>query len=100
MARFGYAWARTARENPQLTLEALARFVTLLSSARDSESDERRPRPLLPIEAHLWVRPVGRALSGVSSRPEFRWYEDERSVARRSALAAASASAAPSSGDE
>ncbi|WP_351232253.1 DEAD/DEAH box helicase [Streptomyces sp. NPDC002133] len=89
MARFGYAWARTARENPRLALEALSRFVALLSSARDPESDESRPRPLLHIEAHLWVRPVGRVLSGVGARPEFRWYEDERAVARRAALTAA-----------
>lgn len=100
MARFGYAWARTARENPRLALEALSRFVALLSSARDPESDERRPRPLLHIEAHLWVRPVGRVLSGVGARPEFRWYEDERTVARRSALTAASASEESSDGDE
>ncbi|MFD3452885.1 DEAD/DEAH box helicase [Streptomyces sp. NPDC058691] len=100
MARFGYAWARTARENPRLALEALSRFVALLSSARDPESDERRPRPLLHIEAHLWVRPVGRVLSGVGARPEFRWYEDERTVARRSALTAASASEDASDSDE
>lgn len=100
MARFGYAWARTARENPRLALEALSRFVALLSSARDPESDERRPRPLLHIEAHLWVRPVGRVLSGVGARPEFRWYEDERTVARRSALTSASASEDSSDGDE
>ncbi|MER5182658.1 DEAD/DEAH box helicase [Streptomyces sp. NPDC002896] len=89
MARFGYAWARTAKETPRLALEALARFVALLSSARDPESDERKPRPLLHIEAHLWVRPVGRVLSGVGSRPEFRWYEDERAAARKTALLAA-----------
>ncbi|MFE9975751.1 DEAD/DEAH box helicase [Streptomyces hirsutus] len=100
MARFGYAWARTARENPRLALEALSRFVALLSSARDPESDARRPRPLLHIEAHLWVRPVGRVLSGVGGRPEFRWYEDERTVARRSALTAASASEDPSESDD
>ncbi|MEC7057956.1 hypothetical protein RFN57_37560 [Streptomyces violaceochromogenes] len=100
MARFGYAWARTARENPRLALEALSRFVALLSSARDPESDERRSRPLLHIEAHLWVRPVGRVLSGVGARPEFRWYEDERAVARRSALTAASASEESSDSDE
>jgi hypothetical protein len=74
--------------------------VALLSSARDPESDERRPRPLLHIEAHLWVRPVGRVLSGVGARPEFRWYEDERAVARRSALTAASASEESSDSDE
>lgn len=89
MARFGYAWARIARDNPRLALEALSRFVALLSSARDPESDPRHPRPLLHIEAHLWVRPVTRVLSGVGGRPEFRWYEDERTAARRAALAAA-----------
>ncbi|MEV6107813.1 DEAD/DEAH box helicase [Streptomyces sp. NPDC051940] len=89
MGRFGYAWGRTARENPRLVLQALARFVALLSAARDPESDEKRPRPLLHIEAHLWVRPVTRVLRGVGQSPEFRWYEDDRTAARRAALAAA-----------
>ncbi|MGW7356320.1 DEAD/DEAH box helicase [Streptomyces sp. NPDC054802] len=84
----GYAWGRTARENPRLALQALSRFVALLSAARDPESDEKRPRPLLHIEAHLWVRPVTRVLRGVSGVPEFRWYEDDRTAARRAALAA------------
>ncbi|WP_432069829.1 DEAD/DEAH box helicase [Streptomyces sp. AA1529] len=85
MARFGYAWARAARENPRLALEALARFVALLSVARDPESDEKNPRPLLHIEAHLWVRPVTRVLRGVAGVPEFRWHEDDRAAARREA---------------
>ncbi|RDS67244.1 DEAD/DEAH box helicase [Streptomyces sp. M7] len=87
--RFGYAWGRTARENPRLALQALSRFVALLSAARDPDSDERRPRPLLHIEAHLWVRPVTRVLRGVGPAPEFRWYEDDRTAARRAALNAA-----------
>ncbi|MFE3861745.1 DEAD/DEAH box helicase [Streptomyces goshikiensis] len=86
LARFGYAWARTARENPQLVLQALSRFVALLSAARNPDSDERRPLPLLHIEAHLWVRPVTRVLRGVGPSPEFRWYEDDRTAARRAAL--------------
>ncbi|PWI08095.1 RNA helicase [Streptomyces sp. NWU339] len=89
MSEFGYAWARTARENPRLVLQALGRFIALLSAARDPESDERRPRPLLHVEAHLWVRPVTRVLRGVGPLPEFRWYEDDRTAARRAALAAA-----------
>ncbi|MFD8864050.1 DEAD/DEAH box helicase [Streptomyces sp. NPDC059590] len=88
LARFGYSWGRTARENPRLVLQALGRFVALLSAARDPESDERRPRPLLHIEAHLWVRPVTRVLRGVGRTPEFRWYEDDRTAARRAALSA------------
>ncbi|WP_413801404.1 DEAD/DEAH box helicase [Streptomyces iranensis] len=86
LARFGYAWGRTARENPRLVLQALSRFVALLSAARDPGSDERRPRPLLHVEAHLWVRPVTRVLRGVGRSPEFRWYENGRAVARRAAL--------------
>ncbi|MDH6625674.1 Zn-finger nucleic acid-binding protein [Streptomyces sp. LBL] len=89
LARFGYSWPRTARENPRLVLQALSRFVALLSAARDPDSDERRPRPLLHIEAHLWVRPVTRVLRGVGRTPEFRWYEDDRTAARRAALNAA-----------
>ncbi|MEU9914754.1 DEAD/DEAH box helicase [Streptomyces sp. NPDC051001] len=89
LARFGYSWGRTARENPRLVLQALSRFVALLSAARDPDSDERRPRPLLHIEAHLWVRPVTRVLRGVGRTPEFRWYEDDRTAARRAALNAA-----------
>ncbi|MEU7580583.1 DEAD/DEAH box helicase [Streptomyces sp. NPDC041068] len=88
MSRFGYAWGRAARENPRLVLQALSRFVALLSAARDPESDEKRPRPLLHVEAHLWVRPVTRVLRGVGPSPEFRWYEDDRTAARRAALAA------------
>ncbi|WP_328496996.1 DEAD/DEAH box helicase [Streptomyces sp. NBC_00414] len=95
MSRFGYAWGRAARENPRLVLQALSRFVALLSAARDPESDEKRPRPLLHIEAHLWVRPVTRVLRGVGPSPEFRWYEDDRTAARRAALAAP-----PTGGDE
>ncbi|MET9509344.1 DEAD/DEAH box helicase [Streptomyces flavidovirens] len=91
MGRFGYAWGRTARENPRLALRALSRFVALLSAARDPESDEKRPRPLLHIEAHLWVRPVGRILRGVGPKPEFWWFEDDRTATRRAALAAAPA---------
>ncbi|WP_328506487.1 DEAD/DEAH box helicase [Streptomyces sp. NBC_00391] len=91
MARFGYAWARTARENPRLALEALSRFVALLSAARAPDSDEKQPRPLLHIEAHLWVRPVSRVLRGVGWASEFRWYEDERTAARRAVLSAGSA---------
>ncbi|GGZ30848.1 DEAD/DEAH box helicase [Streptomyces poonensis] len=89
--RFGYAWGRAARENPRLVLQALSRFVALLSAARDPDSDAKRPRPLLHIEAHLWVRPVTRVLRGVGPTPEFRWYEDDRTAARRAALAAAPA---------
>ncbi|MFC8664133.1 DEAD/DEAH box helicase [Streptomyces sp. NPDC057199] len=95
MSRFGYAWGRAARENPRLVLQALSRFVALLSAARDPESDAKRPRPLLHVEAHLWVRPVTRVLRGVGPAPEFRWYEDDRTAARRAALAAP-----PTSGDE
>ncbi|GLW48134.1 helicase [Streptomyces sp. NBRC 14336] len=89
LGRFGYSWGRTARENPRLALQALSRFVALLSAARDPDSDERAPRPLLHIEAHLWVRPVTRVLRGVGPAPEFRWYEDDRTAARRAALNAA-----------
>ncbi|MGW3977170.1 DEAD/DEAH box helicase [Streptomyces mirabilis] len=89
LGAFGYAWRRTARDNPQLVLQALSRFVALVSAARDPESDERRPRPLLHVEAHLWVRPVTRVLRGVGRTPEFRWYEDDRAQARRAAVAAA-----------
>lgn len=93
MSRFGYAWGRAARENPRLVLQALSRFVALLSAARDPDSDEKRPRPLLHIEAHLWVRPVTRVLRGVGPSPEFRWYEDDRTAARRAALTAPPAGA-------
>ncbi|WP_406167597.1 DEAD/DEAH box helicase [Streptomyces sp. NBC_00996] len=93
MSRFGYAWGRAARENPRLVLQALSRFVALLSAARDPDSDEQRPRPLLHVEAHLWVRPVTRVLRGVGPTPEFRWYEDDRTAARRAALAAPPAGA-------
>ncbi|MFC0050935.1 hypothetical protein [Streptomyces actinomycinicus] len=48
LARFGYAWGRT-RDNPHLVLQALSPFVALLSAARDPDSDEGHPCPLLHI---------------------------------------------------
>ncbi|GAA4946985.1 hypothetical protein GCM10023238_11660 [Streptomyces heliomycini] len=57
LGRFGYSWGRTARENPRLALQALSRFVALLSAARDPDY-RRAPAPA--AVAHRGA-PVGAA---------------------------------------
>lgn len=56
---------------PEITAEALARFVGLLSVAQNPEAPGR---PLLNIETHLWVRAVSRLLRGTSHQAAFGWY--------------------------
>ena len=64
-------WGSAMKTRPAITALALARFVGLLSLARNPE-DPRRP--LLNIEAHLWVRAVSRLLRGTSHEAAFGWY--------------------------
>ncbi len=63
-------WGSPMRTPPEVTVRALARFVGLLSVARNPD-DPRRP--LLNIETHLWVRSVSRLLRGVGRESTFGW---------------------------
>ncbi|WP_021594076.1 DEAD/DEAH box helicase [Actinomadura welshii] len=66
-----YSWGTAIRLSPVHAATALARFVALLSEARDPED---AGRPFLHIETHLWVRSVTRLLRAVGPRPGFAWY--------------------------
>jgi ATP-dependent helicase YprA (DUF1998 family) len=76
MWRAGAAgWAEAVARQPEKAAEALARFVALLSYARDPHSPPGEPRPLVHVEVHQWARSVSRLLRGVLPWPraEFRW---------------------------
>src|SRR5690606_22586009 len=66
-----YSWGTAIRLSPMQAATALARFVALLSEARNPEDGDR---PFLHIETHLWVRSVTRLLRAVGPRPGFAWY--------------------------
>ncbi|MGW4814096.1 DEAD/DEAH box helicase [Kitasatospora cineracea] len=76
MWRAGAAgWSEAVARQPEKAAEALARFVALLSYARDPESSPVEPRPFAHVEVHQWARSVSRLLRGVLPWPkaEFRW---------------------------
>lgn len=84
LPRYAYHWGMAVQQHPAVAAQALARYIALLSTARDPEHPTR---PLLSIEVHHWVRSVSRVLRGISAaRAEFRW-DDER-VATGGRLAA------------
>ena len=66
-----YNWGEAFRRYPQRTAAALARFVALLSEARDPDD---ATRPFLHIETHLWIRPLSRLLRIISPNPRFGWF--------------------------
>ncbi|MEV4666073.1 DEAD/DEAH box helicase [Micromonospora echinofusca] len=70
-----HGWSATITKQPEKAAEGLARFVALLSYARDPASTEEKPRPLVHVEVHQWARAVTRLLRGVLPWPkaEFRW---------------------------
>ncbi|GAA3726853.1 DEAD/DEAH box helicase [Plantactinospora mayteni] len=69
-------WGSAMKTRPEVTAQALARFVGLLARA---ENPDAPGRPLLNIETHLWVRAVSRLLRGVGPETTFGWYgEPER----------------------
>ncbi|MFC9428081.1 DEAD/DEAH box helicase [Streptomyces sp. NPDC056987] len=75
LPRYAYHWGVAVQRSPAVAAQALARYVALLSTARDPEHPTR---PFLSVEVHHWVRSVSRVLRGISAaRPEFRW-DDER----------------------
>ncbi|MEK8145163.1 hypothetical protein NKH18_38475 [Streptomyces sp. M10(2022)] len=57
LPRYAYHWGVAVQQNPAVAARALARYVALLSTARDPD---RPSRPLLSIEVHHWVRSVSR----------------------------------------
>ncbi|MEU2947797.1 DEAD/DEAH box helicase [Nocardiopsis alba] len=88
-----YPWGQALRGTPELTAEALARFIALLSYARDPDApvpaNGRPEAPLVTVEAHLWVRAVSHLLRAVSDRPTFTWHgetPDSGSATTTSAL--------------
>ncbi|MFF7242334.1 DEAD/DEAH box helicase [Embleya sp. NPDC008237] len=75
LPRHAYHWGLAVQQNPGVAAQALARFIALLSHARDPDDPKR---PLLSIEVHHWVRSVSRVLRGITpARAEFMW-DDER----------------------
>ncbi|WP_340558030.1 DEAD/DEAH box helicase [Streptomyces sp. GSL17-111] len=94
LPRYAYHWGVAVQQRPRLAAEALARYVALLSHARDPE---RPGRPLLSVEIHHWVRSVSRVLRGVSAaRAEFRWDDERVTSAGALARGGAGGSARPS----
>ncbi|GAA2641668.1 DEAD/DEAH box helicase [Streptomyces vastus] len=78
LPRYAYHWGMAVQQKPDVAAQALARYVALLSTARDPDDPKR---PLLSIEMHHWVRSVSRVLRGITpARAEFRW-DDERVAA-------------------
>ncbi|WP_018638291.1 DEAD/DEAH box helicase [Parafrankia elaeagni] len=69
------SWVQTITRQPEVAAVALARFVALLSTARDPGSTAERPRPFVHVEVHQWARSVSRLVRGVLPWPkaEFRW---------------------------
>ncbi|MER5211570.1 DEAD/DEAH box helicase [Streptomyces sp. NPDC002838] len=75
LPRLAPHWGMAVRQHPQTAAQALARYVALLSTARNPDDPKL---PLLSIEVHHWVRSVSRVLRGITpARAEFRW-DDER----------------------
>ncbi|MFD5244606.1 DEAD/DEAH box helicase [Amycolatopsis sp. NPDC058340] len=66
-----YAWGTETRTHPKAAAIALSRFIGLLSHARDPQAPDR---PLLHVDAHLWVRSVSRLLRRITAEPGFHWF--------------------------
>ena len=66
-----YNWGEAFRRFPRQTAAALARFVALLSEARNPDDVSL---PFLHIETHLWIRPLSRLLRVASPNPRFAWF--------------------------
>ena len=66
-----YTWGEAFRRQPGRTAVALARFVALLSQARNPDEVAR---PFLHIETHLWIRPLSRLLRVIGPNPRFAWF--------------------------
>ena len=68
------SWVRVFATDPGLASEALARYLALLSVARDPDAPSR---PLVKVETHLWLRAIHRVLRAVSHEPRFHWDSDD-----------------------
>ena len=71
-ARTPPAGAARCRPAPEITAEG-ARPLRR-AAVHGAEPGQRRGRPLLNIETHLWVRAVSRLLRGTSPPARFGWY--------------------------
>ncbi|MDX3116727.1 DEAD/DEAH box helicase [Streptomyces scabiei] len=79
------AWRAVAAQEPERAASALARFVALISVARDPDAPADRERPLLLVETHLWLRALSRVLRFVSPEPVFSWSDaDQAALAEQS----------------
>ncbi|MFE0819829.1 DEAD/DEAH box helicase [Streptomyces sp. NPDC058847] len=69
------SWDEAITTRPQIAALALARFVALLSVARDPDAPAELRRPFVQVEVHQWARSVTRMLRGVLPWPkaEFAW---------------------------
>ncbi|MCM3882707.1 DEAD/DEAH box helicase [Frankia sp. R82] len=68
-------WSVAVATQPAVAAAGLARFIALLSVARDP-NDARRP--LVTVETHLWARAVSRLLRAVGPQPAFAWEGEQR----------------------
>ncbi|WP_100444503.1 DEAD/DEAH box helicase [Glycomyces xiaoerkulensis] len=68
------SWVKVFRTDRALASEALARYLALLSVARDPDFPSR---PLLKVETHLWLKAIHRVLRQVSHAPRFHWDSDD-----------------------
>ncbi|WP_445396788.1 DEAD/DEAH box helicase [Streptomyces sp. LE64] len=89
-------WREAVAHDPERAASALARFVALISVARDPRAPVGTERPLLLVETHLWLRALSRVLRFVAPEPVFSWSDvdqaalaeqDRRRDAERRALA-------------
>ena len=72
----GPAWAPSRTDEPKPAFgPALMRLLALVSAARIA--DEGRLRPLLRVEAQLWVREIRRVIRAATYEPHFRWFDDD-----------------------
>jgi ATP-dependent helicase YprA (DUF1998 family) len=73
-------WQGTAVQDPETAARALARFVALVSVARDPKPADGKDRPLLLVETHLWLRALSRVLRFVAPEPVFSWSDTDRAA--------------------
>ncbi|MFI0895906.1 DEAD/DEAH box helicase [Streptomyces sp. NPDC020983] len=76
----GSAWRAAAVQQPEQAAIALARFVALISAARDPKAPDDKERPLLLVEAHLWLRALSRVLRFVAPQPVFSWSDADQAA--------------------
>ncbi|MDX2936484.1 DEAD/DEAH box helicase [Streptomyces ipomoeae] len=74
------AWRAAAVQDPEKAASALARFVALISVARDPKSPAESERPLLLVETHLWLRSLSRVLRFVAPEPVFSWSDADQAA--------------------